>query len=67
MCTYYFLVCICVYVKQVSKPPHGVQQGMVGMLLFLRGCVDNCIILCYVFVFAEYTMWNGIGVSTVRV
>ena len=37
----------CVYIKQVSKPPHGVQRGMVGMLLFLRGCVDNCIMLCY--------------------
>ena len=57
----------CVCVEQVSKPPHGVQRGIVGMLLFLRGCVDNYIILCYVFVFAEYMTWSSIGVSTVRV
>ena len=49
----------CVYVKQVSKPSHGVQQGMVGMLLFLWGCVDNCIILCYVFVCKIYDVeWH---------
>ena len=55
MFTYYFFsmymqimgIRFCVYVE-VSKPPHGVQRGMVGILLFLRGCVDNCIILCYV-------------------
>ena len=75
MCTYYFVsmymkimgIRLCVYIKHVSKPPHGVQWGMVGMLLFLRDCVDNCIILCYVFVFAEYTTWSSIGVSTVCV
>ena len=43
MHTIYTLLGSVSYVEQVSKPPHGVQQGMVGMLLFLRGCVDNCV------------------------
>ena len=29
--------------------------------------VWTIVLYCYVFVFAEYTMWSSIGVSTVRV